>query len=65
MPADSLQLPAAEMPERLRLRAERLLADGAALHVDADGAGDLARMETAIDLVEDAVALFAEFDPDL
>ena len=65
MPADSLLLPAAEMPERLRIRAERLLADGASLHVDAEATGDRARLETAIDLVEDAVALFAEFDPDL
>jgi hypothetical protein len=53
------------MSDTLRRRAERLLAEGASLHVEADATGDLVLLEQAIDLVEDAVALFNEFDPDV
>jgi hypothetical protein len=52
------------MPEHLRRRAERLLADGAALHVEAEATCDRELHAHAIGLVEDAVALFNEFDPD-
>jgi hypothetical protein len=52
------------MPDHLRRRAERLLADGAALHVEAEAACDRELHARAIDLVEDAIALFNEFDPD-
>ncbi len=64
MPARSLQAAAAEMPDHLRRRAERLLADGAALHVEAEAICDRDLHARAIDLVEDAIALFNEFDPD-
>jgi hypothetical protein len=65
MHARSLQSPPAEMPDRLRRRAERLLADGAALHVEAEATYDSDLRTHAIDLVEDAIALFNEFDTDL
>lgn len=64
MPVSSLHAPSALMSDTLRRRAERLLAEGASLHVEADATGDLVLLEQAIDLVEDAVALFNEFDPD-
>jgi hypothetical protein len=65
MPVRAIHLAPAEMPDALRRRAERLLAEGAEIHAEADALEDRVMLEFAIDLIEDAVALFAEFDPDL
>ena len=65
MPPVFLQSPPAPMPDYLRLRAERMLADGAALHAEAEAALDRELHDCALDLVEDAIALFNEFDAEL